>query len=234
MDNIRLNDEQYSTLVDFLFRWGLKSPELISEMADHYSEKAVERMSEGHSWPLVLKSFKTKETYMHLRKLQSAHERLYWKRWWVYVLDEIKLMLTTPLHLLFLGGLIPLLYLSITNDFTAAFMPEVIAAKAIIITGLAVYFAKFHKTTKRSSLLNSGRYFYLVLINFVYLHLFISHFITNGYTWEGMIHSDSHAWIWAILVVVSVVLDIVTIRFVKRAQNETSQIHPAVLERVNQ
>ena len=235
MDKRQLTDQQFSELVDFLYRWGLKSQELLSEMADHYSEKALDRMDMGYSWERVLKSFKTRETYLHLRKMQSNHEKLYNKQWWKYALKELWSVVSSPRSMFLVIATVVLLYFAFSNRFTGPLMPDVIALKALAMLGVAVYFGKFHKYTRHSMLLKSDRYFYLGLINFTFLHFFVTQYVigSKGSRWEGVMQDSTAAWIWASLIGVSVVLDIVIIRFIWKAIRSSRTVYSEVFERLN-
>lgn len=237
MDNRKLDDEQYATLIDFLYRWGLKSPELLSEMADHYSEKALDRMDRGHSWEQVLKSFKTKETYLHLRKVQSGHEKLYGKRWWSLVLTEMKSVMLSLKHMLLVLIIVSVVYGMISNSVLTPFIQIVIVLKALMILIYYRYYSKYHKTMKHAAILQNDRYWTLACVNFGILHVFISHSIIRSGeapVWESVLINQGSAWIWAVVVGLSLFLDVVLLRLIQQARKETQRIHPAVFQRLNQ
>jgi len=87
-----LTTQEHLKLIDFLKRWGIDSPELVFELTDHYTEKALERMTQGESFEAVLDSWKTKRHFYELRKIQSEFFKAIQKKWWkahVYGLKNI-------------------------------------------------------------------------------------------------------------------------------------------------
>ncbi len=76
-----LTPYEYRKLAQFLKRWGIDHPELLAEMTDHYGEKALDEIEKGSTLDSVLESWKTKSTFLTLRKIQREYEDLYPKRW---------------------------------------------------------------------------------------------------------------------------------------------------------
>jgi hypothetical protein len=72
-----LTPTQRYELIDFLKRWGIDHPELLAEMTDHYTEKALESMASGNTWEATLDYWKTKETFRTLRKIQHDYENVF-------------------------------------------------------------------------------------------------------------------------------------------------------------
>jgi hypothetical protein len=102
-----LTSNQEAALIDFLKRWGIDSPELLAEMTDHYAVRAEEMMREGKTFDRTLDSWKTKSTFLQLRKIQSEYERTFRKRWFRSHIQALKqVFLTKQVLLLILGGLL--------------------------------------------------------------------------------------------------------------------------------
>jgi hypothetical protein len=78
---VALSKQQESRVIDFLKRWGIDSPELLVEMADHYCMAAEEGMREGKAFEEVLNGWKTRKNYLELRKIQTEFEQVFKKRW---------------------------------------------------------------------------------------------------------------------------------------------------------
>lgn len=81
MDNIELTKAQESTIIDFIKRWGVDSPELVAELLDHYYETVLEEMAKGRAFNEVVNSWKTKATFRQLKKIQISYNKGLKKHW---------------------------------------------------------------------------------------------------------------------------------------------------------
>ena len=73
MDKTELTTEETSELVHFLKSWGIDDPTLLAEMTDHYSDKALEKISEGKSLEEILNSWRTKSMFRTLRGIEIKY-----------------------------------------------------------------------------------------------------------------------------------------------------------------
>jgi len=90
-----LTDVQVSLVIDFLKRWGIDSPELVFELTDHYCEKAKEMMEQGWSFEKALDSWKTKEHFLSLKRIQSEFEKSFKKQWTRSQIKALKTVFTS-------------------------------------------------------------------------------------------------------------------------------------------
>ncbi len=141
---MELTTEQTSTLIDFLKRWGLDDPMLIVEMTDHYTEKALEEMELGNSWEAILNSWKTKKTFLSLKRIEAQykeHSKMEWKkRRWKIFTDLFK---SKSIALIF-GGLMATLVL-MQIQYVSVIILWLVVIKAFVLVIFFICHFSFNK-----------------------------------------------------------------------------------------
>jgi hypothetical protein len=75
-DNSMLNDEQLHDLVRALKKYGIESPDLLSELTDHYAGEIESKMMKGATFQEALKEFRSENSWLKLRKLEFKHAQI--------------------------------------------------------------------------------------------------------------------------------------------------------------
>lgn len=75
-DNNMLNDAQLHDLVRALKKYGIESPDLLSELTDHYAREIESKMMKGASFEEALNEFKSENSWLKLRKLEFEHAQI--------------------------------------------------------------------------------------------------------------------------------------------------------------
>lgn len=231
MEQRELTDEQYKALVDYLHRWGLDSPELISEMADHFAEKALELMDRGHKWEQVLNSFKTKATYSRLRRLEAEYKRVWGKTWIRKVFGEMRrsaeLSVLVPIALF-----AAVVYYALQVSRLLPYFENAIAIKAIAVIGVMTYFTNFNRRTK--VMLKTRNFFPLLVLEIVIAQSIITQRISPPPDAVGAEPlSDGLVWMLTGFVAVSLYLNVVTYRLMRSTHREAKDIHTEIFQKLN-
>lgn len=171
MEQHSLSEQQYEQLVDLLHRCGLVSPKLITEMADHFSEKGLELMAHGYTWERVLSSFKTKKIFLELRRTQAAYTANVEKTVWEVSFRQMVAALHPKYLLLYLISGMLSHYLIATEVTVTAFqyLLGVKNALVVVLTFYVIYFHKdFRLLVRDKYLLFSGLFIidYLIFLNY--------------------------------------------------------------------
>ncbi len=147
MDKKGLSSEQEWELVDFLKRWGIDSPELLAEMADHYTEKALEEMAAGKTWERVIDSWKTKKTFSYLRTIESKFKPARKKQWRRLCLKSIKeVLLGKPVLIVVAAFLLCFILLQI--DRFPTFIFALFLFKSLLSLGIYFWLHYFGRDYK--------------------------------------------------------------------------------------
>ena len=230
MEPRELTDEQYKALVDYLHRWGLDSPELISEMADHFSEKALELMDKGHKWEQVLNSFKTKATYSRLRRLEAEYERVWGKTWIRKVFGEIRRS-AEPAVLVPIALFAAAVYYALQFSQLLPYIETVVSIKAIVAYGVMTYFTKFYRPTK--VMLKTRNFFPLLIIEFVFFQSYIMKFATPVEPLGAEQLTAGLIWALTTLIAISLFLNVVTYRLMRSTLREAANMHAEIFQKLN-
>jgi len=230
MEQRELTDDQYKALVDYLHRWGLDSPELISEMADHFAEKALELMDRGHKWEQVLNSFKTKATYSRLRRLEAEYKQVWGKTWIRKVFGEIRnsAELSVLAPILIFGAV---MYYALQIPWLLPHIEMAVSIKALAAFGVMTYFTNFNRRTK--VMLRTRNFFPLLIIEFVFFQSFIIKTATPEESLGNEPLTDGLIWALTIMVTVSVFLNVVTYRLMRSTHREAANMHAEIFQQLN-
>lgn len=180
---MELTDVQTNELIDFLKRWGLDDPMLIAEMTDHYAEKALEEMQSGKTWETVLRSWKTKKTFLTLKRIEAqykVHSKKEWKkrRWEIFQsLINVKFIVLTAFGLIAVFQLLQIQYVSVIILW-------LVILKAIFLVVFFVYHYSFNKLKR--NLYSSLKIGMLWFPNY----LFMGHFISKLFEWNEPVASS--------------------------------------------
>src|SRR5690554_1048180 len=137
MDKTELTPEETSELVHFLKSWGIDDPVLLAEMTDHYSDKALERMSEGKSLEEVLDSWRTKAMFRTLRQIQKKYEdysKKHWRRKHWLIFKE----LITPRNVLVFLLAFVAIYFTLRMKYISGIFFGLFIIKAIAVVGFVL------------------------------------------------------------------------------------------------
>ncbi len=219
----RLTNEQEYELVDFLKRWGIDHPELLAEMTDHYTEMALESMASGISWDRVLDSWKTKETFRGLRKIQKAYENQHPRIWCKIQWETGKEVLFDNRTLLLLAGMPVLFWLDSKFDLQALWCILVLM-KFAAAYGLVIYF-KLNKRyrsifTFKDFGVFSAFYGAMVFVCFEHLFLLLNKFEGNAVPTEVSL----------IFLGFSTLVDLFGYKLLKRTVHDTRHLTDQMLQ----
>jgi hypothetical protein len=219
-----LTPAQRYELIDFLKRWGIDHPELLAEMTDHYTEKALESMATGNTFDGALDSWKTKETFRTLRKIQHDHENVFpakvRRQQWAVVKSTF---FNTR------GSILMLLLFVVLMGVASLPMGLIILHKALII------YACFSLGAMLYVSLNKRKRKILSFRNFAFYYGY------NTFLWQVAFgeYLDSTAWEWSIqpatvldisALWIGIVLSVVTYKLWQHTKTETAHLTDQMLK----
>jgi hypothetical protein len=216
----QLSNVEYRQLAQFLKRWGIDHPELLAEMTDHYSEKALAEMSKGKSFNLVLDNWKTKETFRMLRKIQREYEDIYPERWKKTQWRVAKSIIFSQKILWFIGLL--LVFVGIyTIPLTRLAFEYLFALKVATSFGIMLYFFIRKRYRRIISFRNFGFYyiFYVTLLQLAF-----------NVVWPDDPIKVSNNILVPILLGISVFVDYIYFQLWQITIRETSHLSDEMLE----
>ncbi len=229
MDKPGISEQQYTELVDTLHRWGLDSPELIAEMADHYAEKSRELMAQGYSWAQALNSIKTKKTYRALRRMQAAYAAYAKKSAGRMLLHEMRAALH-PRYLVPVLGLGVLSFWMMQSAITVPIFQWMLLSKNLVVLGATLYYLDFDRRTQR--LFNDGNLYFgwLIVLDVVLLVNHSSGLISSRNSLIALQAAQSNMGYIAIGLALSYYLNVVNFRVIQTIRKSFDLLPDSVIQ----
>jgi hypothetical protein len=171
-----LSKEQESLIIDFLKRWGIDSPELVFELTDHYCEKAKDQIKQGWSFEKVLDSWKTKNQFHVLKKIQANFETTIKEQWKKNQIEAFKTIFKSTQLLWLLGSFLLIVLATFAGVGLIVFV-VCAAISALYFIGFAYFYwiKKFQRIFEFRDNLIGG------LIYYWCINYFIQSAETNGF-----------------------------------------------------
>lgn len=219
-----LTPTQRYELIDFLKRWGIDHPELLAEMTDHYTEKALEAMASGNTFEGTLDSWKTKETFRSLRKIQHDYENVFPAKVRRQQWAVVKAILLNARNIGLLAILLMALFALRELPFGSMVLTGMFLLLCAFFIGVLLYAFLFHRVRQIISFRNFGFYY---IINVLFVQI-ASNQIDEAAFWnwnELPVNNIGVIVVWAMIV-----LNVITFRLWQHAKTETAHLTDQMLK----